>query len=157
MNRQALGWTAVAVQFLLLAVLVLLPRRSVELWPPAWPVLVGVALAGLAGVFGLVALVQLSTALTPTPVPLPDQSLRTGGVYRVVRHPIYTAVLGVALGFTIAIGSWWTAACWLVLVAFFVVKSRWEDRMLAERFGEQWIAYAAATPALVSRPTRVRR
>lgn len=148
MNRQRLGWAAVAVQFALLAVLVLLPHRS----PALWLLVVGLVVGGLAAVLGLAAVAQLSTALTPTPVPLPDQTLRTGGVYRVVRHPIYTAVLGVALGFTIAVGSWWTAVCWAVLVVFFVVKSRWEDRMLAERFGDQWHAYAARTSALLPWP-----
>lgn len=77
------------------------------------------------------------------------ETLRTSGAYAIVRHPLYTSVLTVAVGFTIAVGSWWQLAVCCCLAIFFGFKSRWEDSMLAERFGDQWQDYRRATPAIV--------
>ena len=147
MSRTVTGWVLVAVQFALLAVLVLLPWRT----PTLASLAVGVPLAAAGIVLGLLASRRLGSALTPTPVPIAGAGLRTDGVYASVRHPIYSAVLLLALGFVVAVGSWWTAACALVLLAFFVAKSRWEDRLLRSEYGAEWDAWASRTGALVPR------
>jgi protein-S-isoprenylcysteine O-methyltransferase Ste14 len=131
--------------------LVVLPWRTVgsaDALPP-WVSALGVllALAGLA--FGLAGAVALSTALTPTPVPKEGEVLRTNGAYRIVRHPLYTSVLTAAVGFTLAVGSWWQVGVCAALAVFFAYKSRWEDSMLAERFGDEWRAYARRTPGII--------
>jgi protein-S-isoprenylcysteine O-methyltransferase Ste14 len=41
-------------------------------------------------------------------------------------------------------GSWWKVALAATTIAFFVVKTRWEERRLTERFDE-YEAYAATT------------
>jgi protein-S-isoprenylcysteine O-methyltransferase Ste14 len=142
-----MGWVLVAVQFALLAVLVLLPWRS----PTLLSLAVGVPLAAAGILLGLLASRRLGSALTPTPVPIQGAGLRTDGVYASVRHPIYSAVLLLALGFIVAVGSWWTAAGGLVLLLFFVLKSRWEDRLLQAEYGAEWDAWAARTGALIPR------
>ncbi len=151
MSTHAKGWLLVGVQGLLLVALVVLPWRPLGADGPlpVWLSLVGVAVA-LAGVgFGVAGAATLSTALTPTPVPKPGESLRTNGVYAVVRHPLYTSVLTTAIGFTLAVGSWWQVAVCVCLAGFFGYKSRWEDAMLAERFGSQWQDYRSTTPAII--------
>jgi protein-S-isoprenylcysteine O-methyltransferase Ste14 len=142
-----MGWVLVVVQFVLLAVLVFLPWRS----PTLLSLAVGVPLAAAGILLGLLASRRLGSALTPTPVPIQGAGLRTDGVYARVRHPIYSAVLLLALGFIVAVGSWWTAACGVVLLLFFVLKSRWEDRLLQAEYGAEWDAWAARTGALIPR------
>ena len=147
MKRGTVGWLLVAVQFLLLLVLILLPWRS----PSALSIAVGLVLVVAGAFLGLVAGRRLGRALTPTPVPVAGAGLRTDGAYRWVRHPIYSAVLLMVLGYVIAIGSIWSAACAVVLLVFFVLKSRWEDGLLREQYGDEWTAWAARTGALVPR------
>ena len=150
MTRARLGWLLVVLQFVLLIVLVLLPHRSATLLS----LVVGVPLMAAGVVLGLVASRRLGSALTPTPVPIAEAGLRTDGVYAQVRHPIYSAILLAALGFAIALGSWWTLLGVAVLAAFFSIKYRWEDRLLAQEYGSAWQEWAARTGALVPRIRR---
>lgn len=147
MKRGTVGWLLVALQFVLLLVLILLPWRT----PSALSIVVGLVLVLAGGSLGLVAGRRLGRALTPTPVPIADAGLRTDGAYRFVRHPIYSAVLLMVIGYVVAIGSAWSAACAVVLLAFFVLKSRWEDGLLHEQYGDEWASWAARTGALVPR------
>lgn len=141
------GWLLVALQFALLAAVVLLPRRPMS----SLTLALGVALMLLGLIVVALAFVRLGDALTPTPVPRAEAGLRTTGVYRLVRHPIYSGVLLVAAGITIAIGTWWTLAWFVVLVVFFLVKSRWEDRLLSIAYGDDWRQWAQRTGALLPR------
>lgn len=147
MNRGTVGWLLVVLQFVLLLVLILLPWRT----PSALSIVVGLLLVVAGAILGLVAGRRLGRALTPTPVPIAGAGLRTDGAYRWVRHPIYSAVLLMVLGYVIAIGSIWTAVGAVVLLVFFVLKSRWEDGLLHEQYGDEWAAWAARTGALVPR------
>jgi protein-S-isoprenylcysteine O-methyltransferase Ste14 len=144
------GWLLVILQAALLVALVLVPRTD------ATPVrmIPGIVLIAAGAVLGVRAGRRLAGALTPTPVPITGATLRTDGPYARVRHPIYSAVLLAALGFTIALGSWWTLLVLGFLTLFFMVKSRWEDRMLRELHGSTWTAWAARTGGLVPRITR---
>ena len=147
MTRSRIGWLLVVVQFVLLAVLVFLPWRA----PTLLSLALGVPIAAAGVVLGLSASRRLGRALTPTPVPIAGAGLRTTGAYARVRHPIYSAVLLLALGFVIAVGSAWSWACVLVLLLFFLVKSRWEDRLLHAEYGSEWETWAARTGALIPR------
>lgn len=149
-NRR-IGWALVAAQALLLILFVLLPKRRSLLAPPDLLDILGIILmvAGLA-IF-LIALLGLGTALTPTPVPQEGAALRTGGIYAVVRHPIYVGILVAALGFTLAVGSIWQVVLWAALAVFFYAKAFWEDRLLAERHGVAWFDYADHVSGFIPR------
>ena len=122
--------------------------------PRSRSILARVALAG--AVLGLAASRRLGRALTPTPVPIAGAGLRTDGAYRFVRHPIYSAVLLMVLGYVVALGSAWSAGCAVVLLVFFWSKSRWEDGLLRAEYGQDWVRWAASTGALVPRPSALR-
>ncbi len=150
MNRGTVGWLLVVLQFVLLLVLILLPWRT----PSALSIVLGLAIGVAGALLGLMAGRRLGRALTPTPVPIAGAGLRTTGAYRFVRHPIYSAVLLMVLGYVVAIGSAWSAAGAVVLLVFFVLKSRWEDGLLHEQYGDEWTAWAARTGALIPRLNR---
>lgn len=140
-----------AIQAALLVALVVLPWRSLGAQGalPIWVSVLGLLVVLTGAAFGVAGAATLSTALTPTPVPKEGETLRTSGAYRIVRHPLYTSVITVAIGFTLAVGSWWQVVVCVVLFAFFTFKSRWEDSMLASRFGQDWRDYARTTPAII--------
>ncbi len=147
MSRHTLGWLLVGVQAVLLVALVLVPHGQTGVAR----IILGAALMAAGAAFGGAAGFRLGSALTPTPVPLPGATLSTDGPYRVVRHPIYSAVLVAAIGFAVAFGSSWT---WLIVVLlglFFWLKSRWEDALLKEVHGPEWESWMSTTGALVPR------
>ena len=76
------------------------------------------------------------------------EALVTSGVYRFVRHPIYTAYLCLFTGGLGALGSP-VAVAGLFLAAWRFYKPRMasEDKILEEQFGDAWRNYAAATPS----------
>jgi protein-S-isoprenylcysteine O-methyltransferase Ste14 len=80
---------------------------------------------------------------------LADHELVRSGPYAYVRHPIYLAMFLFLLGLAAALGHWVQL---LIAVPLFLVGTRMrtsaEDRLLEERFGEQFRAYRSATPAL---------
>ena len=149
-KQTALGWLLVFVQVLAFLGFFLLPWRESN----ALSLILGLILvsAGLAIV--AITFRSLGDALTATPVPRTGAALRTQGVFAVVRHPIYSGVLLALLGFVIAIGSWWTFAWWLIAIAFFWGKSRWEDSLLRDKHPGEWEIWAQKTPALI--PYRIR-
>jgi len=150
MDKRIVGWLLVVMQVAVFVVLALLPWRL----PSALSIVLAIPFVVVGGWMGLAAFGALGGALTPTPVPIAGAGLRTNGPYSWVRHPIYTAVLSLTLAALILAGTWWSWAWGAVILAFFWVKSRWEDRLLAEEYGEQWRAWARTTGALIPRRRR---
>jgi protein-S-isoprenylcysteine O-methyltransferase Ste14 len=123
-------------------------------WPTPAPVRVAAALCTLGGLVVVAAAsLQLGRALTATPLPNGRGSLRNGGLYRVVRHPIYSGVLLIVIGLAVRSASWVSGALAAVTIVFFNVKALWEERRLSEAF-DGYAAYAAVTPRFVPRPPR---
>jgi protein-S-isoprenylcysteine O-methyltransferase Ste14 len=74
-----------------------------------------------------------------------DHQLATGGPFRYLRHPIYTALNLLALGSAIWIP---TATIWIAFALMCIggdVRARAEESVLRETFGETYGQYAAKT------------
>ena len=71
------------------------------------------------------------------------------GPYRLVRHPIYSGILLMALGSAVAGGRLASLLGFAFLFAGFWVKLRQEEGLMARHFPEQYLAYRARTKALV--------
>ncbi len=117
----------------------------------------GLTLVGAAGAVGVLALLALGRSTRIHPLPGKDSTLRTHGIYGWVRHPMYTAVLLACLGLALTTGRLLAAAAVLCLAVVLLAKARFEDRMLAERYGRQFADYASRVPAVVPAPWRSRR
>lgn len=150
MSRRAIGWAAVLAQFALIGAILLAagatPRSPSWLW---W-VGTGCLVAGLALL--VVAAWHLGRSLTPTPVPN-GAGLRTDGLYRWVRHPIYSGLLLACGGVVLHSFGPWTVLGWAALAALLWTKAAWEERMLTQVFA-QYPEYAARTGRFVPRPGR---
>ena len=121
-------------QFLLLALL-LVPGDP--LWSETWITVVALLLAvdgAVLVVAGFAALVWVA--------PREGAALRTMGVYRLTRNPIY-------LGLIVGTAGWvlWRArleliVVWVLLVIVLVVKARVEQHRLVDAFGDEYREYA---------------
>lgn len=81
-----------------------------------------------------------------------DHELVRTGPYARVRHPIYLGMLLFLLALAVALGHW--AQLVIALPVFLVgtaIRTRLEDRLLEQQFGERFRDYRGSTPALIPR------
>jgi protein-S-isoprenylcysteine O-methyltransferase Ste14 len=71
------------------------------------------------------------------------------GPYRLLRHPVYTAMLGMFLGTAIASSQYHALVGVAILVVAYLRKTRLEENILHQTFGAEWEAYRRTTWALV--------
>lgn len=149
LRRGTAGWLFVLAQVAVFVAIAIVPGS--DDWPtPAWVLVISAVLT--LGGFGLVlaASLRLGHSLTPTPVPTDRGALTTGGLYRFVRHPIYTGALAIVLGVALRSGNRLSIPIALVAIVFFDAKARWEERLLTARYAG-YAEYAARTPRFVPR------
>ena len=79
--------------------------------------------------------------------------IRTG-VFRIVRHPIYSGAILFYLGATITTMSIASAVLWVFIVAFYIFISRYEERILTEAFRDEYLNYKKEVGMLLPRLTR---
>jgi len=123
----------VGVQFLLLA-LYAFPFQIIKLTVFHFITLFGFALAIIGVLVLLLAILQLNKNLTPFPTPLEDGSLIETGLYKYIRHPIYTGIMMLTFGFGLYQASLWKIIISLVLLILFYIKSTYEERLLSAKF-----------------------
>jgi protein-S-isoprenylcysteine O-methyltransferase Ste14 len=76
--------------------------------------------------------------------------LITQGVYRRIRHPMYSALVLYAVGQTLVIPNWVAGPSNLIAFAVLLaLRVRAEERMMVEQFGDEYAAYTARTKRLV--------
>lgn len=118
------------------------------LWHSQWrsPVLdrLGLALLCGAAVCGIAGALSLRGGLSPFPRPHQGTRLVQSGIYALMRHPLYTAVIAAAAGWALLRQSWPALAATLALAVFLDQKARREERWLSELF-EEYPAYQRRT------------
>lgn len=80
--------------------------------------------------------------------------LVTAGIYRFMRHPQYTGFLIITLGLLV---HWVTIpllVMWPILIVLYYRLARYEEGILEEEFGEEYIEYRKNVPMFVPNPKR---
>lgn len=113
------------------------------LWQGSWTIALPkfIALLALAiGISGipilLISLLQLNRNLSPFPTPKKGSELITTGLYKYIRHPIYTGIILIAFGFAIYTVSIFRFIIAVALLILFYFKSTYEEDLLAERYAD---------------------
>lgn len=156
-RRRALGRGPVVAGIVAVVVVVwLVPaadwnRLSVD---SPWLRWTGLAILLVSTAFAIWARARLGTMWSPDAVAKVGHELRTDGPYGIVRHPIYTAILGMLLGSALLNGfGQWTLAL-LAGVVLVEVKIRTEERLMSQEFPQAYARYRERVPALVPRLRR---
>lgn len=95
---------------------------------------VGAILCLVGFAFAVLGSWSLGRSLSPFPRPRDEGRLVEKGVFSLVRHPIYTGLTVLALGWSAMWMSLAALAATVALFAFFDLKSRREERWLQEKF-----------------------
>ena len=76
--------------------------------------------------------------------------LVTQGVYRRIRHPMYSALALYSIGQALVIPNWVAGPSNLIaFTILFALRVRAEERMMIEGFGAEYAAYSARTNRLI--------
>ncbi|WP_205370645.1 isoprenylcysteine carboxylmethyltransferase family protein [Thermoleptolyngbya sp. PKUAC-SCTB121] len=137
-----------AVLLLGLLILPTVPVPGLVIEPPLryglWAIAALCALT--AAIFLGKGLLDLGQSLTPLPYPREDGQLVQTGVYRIVRHPIYSGVIFAVLAIALYRLSGTHLLAALVFFIFFNAKAAKEEAWLQEKY-----------PDYVEYKTRVKR
>lgn len=91
----------------------------------------------ITGAFiSLVAVLQLHVNLSPFPSPMPGAKLITTGIFKYIRHPIYTGIFLAFFGFSFFYDSVYKLLISIVLLLLFYFKSNYEEKQLIKMFPE---------------------
>ena len=137
-SKQSRGELYVVVQAILLIALFFGPKDifglptmlNQTLW---W---IGQILFYSGIVIAIWAAILLGPNLTPLPKPKPSGEFIQSGLYRFVRHPIYFGVILVCFGWAGIEQTLYTLVLAIILLIFFDLKSRQEERWLIQKFSE---------------------
>ncbi|WP_188396711.1 methyltransferase family protein [Oxalicibacterium flavum] len=109
---------------------------------------IGVGLAQISGVIALVAMAcfwHARTTINPLD-PRRASQLVTSGIFRWSRNPMYLSLLLLLVAYAIRLDSF---AVWIGPIAFVAYVTRFqilpEERVLAEKFGDAYVAYKDRT------------
>ncbi len=102
-------------------------------FPHACMVVGGLLMVG-GGVLFVAGLVSLGRGLTPLPYPKDGAKLIQRGAFSLVRHPVYSGGVILSFGWALYVQGWLTLGYVVALFVFLDIKSRREEKWLAERF-----------------------
>ncbi|MES1024527.1 isoprenylcysteine carboxylmethyltransferase family protein [Gloeocapsa sp. BRSZ] len=137
-NNQRGEYWVLAQAFLILSFFVLpvyqpaIINKSSNLIYFVWAVAFGLGL--VATIFLLKGLWDLGSNLTPLPYPKNDGQLVQTGVYRIVRHPLYSGIILAALSWAVFALSLSHLVGSAILFAFFDAKARKEEAWLTQKY-----------------------
>jgi len=149
-SRKSRAFHELLLNIGLLLLFTWIPRLDARFLPPIrWNVPVGLGIMVAATLFHIWARVHLGKNWSsPVMIKTGHELVRTGP-YRFVRHPIYTAILGLAVGTALVSGRWLSLAGAGVFAFAYVRKLRMEEDALAQTFGAAWGDYRKRSSALV--------
>jgi protein-S-isoprenylcysteine O-methyltransferase Ste14 len=79
-----------------------------------------------------------------------EHRLVTTGIYRFVRHPMYSSFFLLAVAQLMLLPNWFAGATGLIGVGMlYAFRIRQEERMMTERFGAEYRDYVAHTARLI--------
>ncbi len=109
----------------------------------------GFALEIAGAGFALWARVALGGNWSGRPSLMAGHELVTSGPYAMARHPIYTGLIVAAVGTAVAIGEWRCALGVGVIFLAFLVKIRYEERLMMQAFPSHYATYRQRVKALI--------
>ncbi len=111
------------------------PGAMQKIFPEIWK-FIGLVLTCLSLVIILIAFLQLNKNLTMLPTPVKNAKLITNGIFKYIRHPIYTGIFLFATGWALMDMQFSRLFIAFLILLLFEIKSNYEERKLAEQFSE---------------------
>ena len=136
------GLAQTILLFAFAAVFFLSPGSLLFVWSPAPAV--GSFLCAVGIVLIVLAFLSLRGTIQIAPEPRPGRQLVQQGVYKFLRHPIYTGIIFCVLGLWLKTPGAWVALAGVIVIFFLVMKVRVEEELLRAVYPE-YSEYRART------------
>lgn len=128
-TREIKPWVWITVQAILFSLLIFADfGRNFE--ATTMTITIARVLEGLALAILFVSIYDLRHSLSIAPQPVENGELQSGGIYKYIRHPMYTAVFLVTTGIALNSGSYWKFVVALLIFIFFRIKTQYEEGLL---------------------------
>lgn len=154
MTKRLKGNLLVLGQFILIALLILVPNSGLNTGVFS-TFLVGLSLISMFLGFVILALsaIALGKSLTAHPIPGKNAVLVTDGLYKFVKHPIYSGLILASFGLTIAGGFFPHVIFFVALVLLLNYKASFEEKLLASTYAG-YAEYSKKTGRFIPRLKR---
>ena len=104
----------------------------------------GLFISGLGTLILIFALLQINKNLSPFPTPRDRAILIQNGLYKLVRHPIYTGIIFMLIGYSVYQNSIYKLCITGLLMLLFHIKTNYEEQQLIKKFPE-YVVYKHKT------------
>jgi len=106
---------------------------------------VGVGLGALCviGIYWLFS--SIGSGITPTSGTRTEHKLVTNGIYRYIRHPLYTFGSSMFVAFGMMADSWFIALLGVLAFILMTIRTPKEEANLIEKFGDEYREYMKRT------------
>jgi len=112
---------------------------------PDWARWLGVA-TGIFSTFGIYWLFSsIGSGITPTSATRTEHKLVTNGIYKYIRHPLYTFGSLMFISFGMMADNWFIAALGIFTFTLMAIRTPKEEANLIEKFGDEYRNYMKRT------------
>ena len=133
----------VSIQLILFAAY-LFRFSKIDFVVPYWLQLIGILFSVAGVIISLAALLTLNKSLSPFPTPKEDAQLIQTGIYKYIRHPIYTGILFFTFGFSMYSENTLRLFIFFALLILFRFKAAYEETLLQDKYSN-YAAYMKTT------------
>jgi protein-S-isoprenylcysteine O-methyltransferase Ste14 len=104
---------------------------------------VGIGILCTLGIYWLFS--SIGSGITPTSATRKEHKLVTNGIYRWVRHPLYTIGSSMFVAFGMMADNWFIALLGVLAFIGMAVRTPQEEANLIEKFGDEYREYMKRT------------
>jgi protein-S-isoprenylcysteine O-methyltransferase Ste14 len=88
---------------------------------------------------------SIGSGITPTSATRKEHKLVTNGIYRYVRHPLYTVGSSMFVAFGMMADNWFIAVLGILAFIAMAIRTPKEEAHLIEKFGDEYREYMKTT------------
>ena len=119
---------------LILFVVYLFRFSKIDFRIPGWLQLIGIFFSVAGIIISLASVAALNTNLSAFPTPKKSAELIKSGIYKYIRHPIYSGILFFTFGFSMYSENTLRLIIFFMLLVLFRFKAAYEEKLLLDKF-----------------------
>jgi protein-S-isoprenylcysteine O-methyltransferase Ste14 len=104
---------------------------------------VGIGVIGVFGVYWLFS--SIGSGISPTSATRKEHKLVTNGIYKYIRHPLYTFGSSLFMSFGMIADNWFIALLGVFAFVMMAIRTPKEEANLIEKFGDEYREYMKHT------------
>ncbi|HQV94907.1 MAG TPA: isoprenylcysteine carboxylmethyltransferase family protein [Anaerolineales bacterium] len=107
---------------------------------------------GILCIFGIYWLFSsIGSGITPTSATRKEHKLATNGIYKYIRHPLYTIGSSFIISFGMMADNWFIALFGVLAFILMAIRAPKEEANLIEKFGDEYREYMKRTGRFLPR------